>query len=136
MAISLKAWINPIRPDASAPDLVVLNELPGTRATVDNDIQETVEDHLAGLDIIARIGGYPKTIAFIRNKLPPDKRVRSGDFGEIIASEYVDQFTDYRVPIKKLRWKDDRTVAMRGNDVIGIKKAGKQSAIPGLEIPT
>lgn len=126
MPISLKAWVNPTQPDASVPELVVLNELPGTRANVDGEIQETVEDHLAGLDIISKIGGYPKTMAFIRNKLPTSKRVRSGDFGEIIASEYVDQFTDYRVPIKKLRWKDDRSVAMRGNDVIAIKKAGKR----------
>lgn len=126
MALSLKTWIKPSKPDKSVPELVVLHELPGSREAVDGDIQETVEDHLAGLDIIARIGGYPNTVAFIRNKLPSNKRVRSGDFGEIIASEYVDQFTDYRVPIKKLRWKDDRSVAMRGNDVIAIKKVEKR----------
>jgi hypothetical protein len=48
--------------------------------------------------------------------------VRSGDFGEILASEYIDQCTEYQVPIKRLRWKDDRNTTMRGNDVIAIQK--------------
>lgn len=126
MPLVLKSWLTPTKPDDNVAELVVLNELRNARAAMDESIQEAVEDHLAGLDIIAKMGGYPKTVDYIRNKLPSSKRVRSGDFGEIMASEYVDQFTDYRVPIKKLRWKDDRSMAMRGNDVIAIKKTDRR----------
>ncbi len=123
MSDFLKHWFTPSQPDAQKPALLVLREVPGSRKTLDEVIRETVKDHLAGLDIIERIGSYDRALAYVRNKLPTSKRLRSGDFGEILATEYVDQCTDYSVPIKKLRWKDDRTVAMRGNDVIAIRGA-------------
>jgi hypothetical protein len=63
---------------------------------------------------------YSEAEAFIRNKVPTAKRAMSGDLGEILASEYIDQCTDFEVPIKRLRWKDDRNTAMRGNDVLAI----------------
>src|SRR5262245_5200007 len=125
-SFSLADWMDQTRPDASVALLLVLQERPGTRPAVQAAIQETVKDHLAGLEIVQRMGGFKKAIAYIRNKLPDDKRVRSGDFGEILASEYIDQCTEYKVPIKRLRWKDDRNTAMRGNDVIAIQKRAKR----------
>lgn len=122
----LKQWLSRSCPDAGTPGLVVLRELPKARAKVKTVIEQAVKDHLAGLDIIARIGTYRKALTYIRNKLPSNKRVRSGDFGEILATEYIDQFTDYKVPIRKLRWKDDREMAMRGNDVIAVRSHNKR----------
>lgn len=119
----MKEWFTPSSPDAAAPMLVLLQEVPGSRERLNDAITRTVLDHLAGLDIIERIGNYPRALSYVRNKLPTSKRVRSGDFGEILASEYIEQFTEYSVPIKRLRWKDDRSVAMRGNDVIAIRYA-------------
>jgi len=114
------------RPEAGVEELLVLRERPGKRSAVELAIGEMVKDHLAGLDVVSRIGGYEKALAYIRNKLPLAKRIRSGDFGEILASEYIDQCTEYSVPIKRLRWKDDRNTAMRGNDVIAIQKRLKR----------
>ena len=125
-ALILKDWMNPTNPVVGVEQLVVLKERDGTRATVRAAIEETVRDHFAGLDILARIGKYKTALEFIRNKLPPGKRARSGDFGEMLASEYIDQLTEYRVPIKKLRWKDDRATTMRGNDVIAIRNFKKR----------
>ena len=115
-----------IRPDAVIPELLVLRERDGQRAIVQPAIQETVKDHLAGIDVVSKIGGYAKTLAYIRNKMPSAKRVRSGDFAEILATEYIDQCTEYRVPIKRLRWKDDRNTTMRGDDVLGIRRDGQR----------
>lgn len=53
-------------------------------------------------------------------KLPEVKKIRSGDIGEILATNYIEESTDYTVPIRKLRWRDHRNMAMRGDDVIGI----------------
>ena len=54
-------------------------------------------------------------------KLPTTKALRSGDLGEIYATEWIDAHSGgYHAPIKRLRWKDHRNMAMRGDDVIGI----------------
>jgi len=58
----------------------------------------------------------------VRQKLPESKAIRSGDLGEILATEYIAESTPYEVPIKGLRWKDHRNMAMRGDDVIGIEQ--------------
>ncbi len=68
---------------------------------------------------LARLG-KPAAAALIQGKLPTTKAIRSGDLGEIYATEWIDAHTGYRAPIKRLRWKDHRNMAMRGDDVIGI----------------
>lgn len=108
------------RPDPTAKDLIVLSEKSKVDAAVKAAIGQSALDHLVGLAILKRIGGYPETETFIRNKVPTDKKVMSGDLGEILASEYIDQCTEFSVPVKRLRWKDDRNTTMRGNDVLAI----------------
>ncbi|MBV1907956.1 MAG: DUF1837 domain-containing protein [Kangiellaceae bacterium] len=64
--------------------------------------------------------GKPAAAEKLRLKLPEVINIRSGDIGEILTSDYIDEKTAYSVPIKKLRWKDHRNMAMRGDDVIGV----------------
>lgn len=52
--------------------------------------------------------------------LPKSKRARSGDLGEILASELVEEEMGFRVPVRRMRFKDGREVAMRGDDFIGV----------------
>lgn len=69
---------------------------------------------------LARLG-KPAAAALIESKLPTTRQIRSGDLGEIYATEWIDAHSGgYRAPIKRLRWKDHRNMAMRGDDVIGI----------------
>lgn len=56
----------------------------------------------------------------ITDLLPQTPQIRSGDLGEIYATEWIDAHSVYRAPIKRLRWKDHRNMAMRGDDVIGM----------------
>lgn len=123
LAFSLDQWMETSSPDDDNENLVLLRERKGGRSLVEKALQETVKDHLADLGVISRIKGYKKSLAFIRAKMPRPSRVRSGDCAEILATEYIEQCTDYRVPIQRLRWKDDRDTAMRGDDVIAIRKA-------------
>jgi hypothetical protein len=120
---TISDWMDATCPDEGAENLVVLRERDGARSLIAAELQETVKDHLAGLSIIHRISGYKKSLEYIRNKMPRPVRVRSGDCGEILATEYIEQCTEYRVPIKRLRWKDDRDTTMRGDDVIALRKA-------------
>jgi hypothetical protein len=51
-----------------------------------------------------------------------DLNVRgSGELGEILATELVEEMMDYEVPVRRLRYKDGREMALRGDDFIGIR---------------
>src|SRR5690349_1064501 len=82
-----------------------------------------VPGHYASEEQIAHVLdrlGKPAAANFILGKLPTTKKIRSGDLGEILATEYIKEETGFAVPINRLRWKDHRNMAMRGDDVIGL----------------
>ncbi len=76
-------------------------------------------DPLSMASTLERLG-KPAAAQKLRIKLPQVTKIRSGDIGEILTTDYIDEETVYSVPIKKLRWKDHRNMAMRGDDVIGV----------------
>lgn len=95
-----------------------------------------VPTHYAAVDRIAGIlGRFGKIEAakFVEGKLPTSKAIRSGDLGEILATEWITSQGGYRVPINRLRWKDHRTMAMRGDDVIGIQQNPQSGGLQFLK---
>jgi hypothetical protein len=83
----------------------------------------TVLVHYAAEERIARALvrlGKTGAAKLITDLLPQTPQIRSGDLGEIYATEWIDAHSGYRAPIKRLRWKDHRNMAMRGDDVIGM----------------
>ena len=101
--------------------------MTGQTAMLDTGVAATaaiVPGHYASAEHVARaLGrlGKPAAAALIQGKLPTTKQIRSGDLGEIYATEWIDAHSGgYHTPIKRLRWKDHRNMAMRGDDVIGI----------------
>lgn len=101
--------------------------MTGQAAHLPTGIQATAEivpSHYASEEQVARALarlGKPAAAALIQGKLPTTKAIRSGDLGEIYATEWIDSHSGgYRAPIKRLRWRDHRNMAMRGDDVIGI----------------
>ena len=77
--------------------------------------QYTSEDRLAS---IMKSLGKVKTANFIETSLPTSKSVRSGDLGEVLGVTYLAEFTEFKLHIKRLRWKDHRNMALRGEDVL------------------
>lgn len=65
--------------------------------------------------------GYKKTLAAVKKDMPSEKKARSGDLGEILATEYVNRKLDFKVPIFRLRWRDHRELALRGDDLFAIR---------------
>jgi hypothetical protein len=53
--------------------------------------------------------------------LPKSKKARSGELAEILASELVEEKLGFEVPVRRLRYKDGREMALRGDDFIGVK---------------
>lgn len=103
--------------------------MTGNAAMLDVGIKaaaSVVPGHYASEERVAhalRRLGKQGAAKLIEEKLPTTKQIRSGDLGEIFATEWIDAYSGgYRAPIKRLRWRDHRNMAMRGDDVIGMKQ--------------
>lgn len=111
-------WLEPLPTEFKK--VTLYGEREGARALGLKTLKKMLADHFVGQETIVKAGGYKKAAEIIASSLPDGKKIRSGDLGELLATEYVNSETSYVVPIRKLRWKDDRQVPMRGNDVVGV----------------
>lgn len=83
-------------------------------------------------DTLSRLGKEAASKKLLE-KIPEAKNIRSGDIGEVLASDFIEESLGYNVPIRKLRWRDHRNMAMRGDDVIGIIVDQQQQTIKFLK---
>ena len=121
--VNLVKWCTAHESKVAGHSLTILEGRAADMASAQDALAALIPGHYASEEHIAKIlerMGKKKAAEFIRQKLPTSKSMRSGDLGEILATEYITQHTEYAVPIKRLRWKDHRNMAMRGDDVIGI----------------
>lgn len=110
--------------------VMVLFEYPGLRTCLAAELQETFRSHYMSQEMWSeRIEalGAPETSGVLKELLPKTKRARSGDTGEILATEIAEQRLSYEVPIRRLRWKDGRDAALRGDDIVGMARDLKGS---------
>ncbi len=94
----------------------------GRRAILAN-LVKTVRSHYDRLDRIAEDVdqlGFTTAAAILRERLPTKARSRAGDLGEILASELAEEMLEFRVPVRRMRFKDGREVPLRGDDFIGV----------------
>lgn len=100
-----------------------LREKAGGRAAVKADLIERVRSHYDKLEQIAedvdRLG-FPGASAILKERMPRTARARSGEMGEIIATEFIEFYTGFRIPVRRLRYKDGREMALRGDDFLGV----------------
>lgn len=118
-----KDWCVGAKQKNKKKTLLTYTEKVGGRDAVLEQLGETVRTHYDQADRIAddvaRLG-YEGAAEILRALLPQSKRARSGDLGEILASELVEEEMGFRVPVRRMRFKDGREVAMRGDDFIGV----------------
>jgi hypothetical protein len=117
----LEPWLEEHSRDGTPDNVICLRERDGGRELVFNALVEAAKGHFVAAALLGRIG-YPAAAEVLRARVPTQIAIQSGDLGEILATEYVRERTDYQVPINRLRYKDDRDTAMRGDDVIGVRK--------------
>jgi hypothetical protein len=118
-----KKWLEPV--SKTQPGVRLYRERLGARSVGLDALKVLLADHFVGEETILKAGGYEKAAKVIAHSLPSNKKIQSGDLGELLATEYVNSETTFKVPIKKLRWKSDRQTAMHGNDVIGVDTTTK-----------
>jgi hypothetical protein len=102
-------------------ELTVLNAEPAKINDAISLVAEVVPLHYVSKDRVAdllRRLGKAKAAKFIETQLPTTKAVRSGDLGEILGVTYLAEFTPFKLGVMRLRWKDHRNMAMRGEDVL------------------
>ena len=100
-----------------------LVERAGGRKSISDRLPDLIRSHYDELERISedvRSLGYPAAAAILSERLPQSTRLRSGELGEILATELVEEMTRFVVPIRRLRYKDGREVPLRGDDLIGI----------------
>lgn len=106
----------------STAEVVVYQIVNAHQAFID-EVAPIVKGHYLSESSIIKIlkkWGRKKLATYIRQSLPVTKKGRSGHLGEILVTEYVNRIDlGYEVPIKRLRWKDGRDCAMRGEDILG-----------------
>ena len=118
-------WLQEHATDMGQHEVIILLECPGTRACLAAELQDTFRDHYMSQEMWAKrieALGAPETSELLKELLPNTKTSRSGDAGEILATEIVEQRLRYQVPIRRLRWKDGRNTALRGDDIVGIAR--------------
>lgn len=64
-------------------------------------------------------GGRRAEVA-LANRTPTTTRTRSGDFGEILGTNFLIEELGYRA-VFRLRWKDNAKLPMRGDDLLGVR---------------
>ena len=104
-----------------------LSELEYGREHVMEELPGRILNHYISDDEVAEFMetlGYLAAAKCIRELLPEAVTGRSGDLGEILATEFVDERLGYEVPVRRLRHKDHRDMSMRGEDVIGVANDG------------
>ena len=103
--------------------LVLLKEKDSTRDEILKDLRRVARDHYVAPEVTARRLaelGAPETATLLKEHLPTSKTARSGDLGEILATEFAERKLSYHVPVRRLRWKDGRNMALRGDDIVAV----------------
>lgn len=70
-------------------------------------------------EIVAELGYEQAAQEF--DTRPRDDKTRKGNFGEVLASEYLRQVEDYDLPVYRLRLNTNPDTSLRGEDVLAFK---------------
>lgn len=115
-------WCDAAKQQDKRKHFWALTEKAGGRESIRGGLAATMRSHYDRheriADDVARLG-YAGASEIFRTLLPRTKKARSGELGEILATELVEEETGFRVPVRRLRYKDGREMALRGDDFIG-----------------
>jgi hypothetical protein len=99
--VSFDEWCQEAAEDVGNHQLAVLTSIADQLSIGRDSAALLVPTHYASEERLADLlekMGKPAAANFIRNKLPESKKIRSGDLGEIFATEYVGESTAYVMP--------------------------------------
>jgi hypothetical protein len=121
-------WLSISKDNVGKHVLLVCTENKGSCDEILDELRNIVRSHYVAPEVIAeRIAelGAPKAAELLREHLPTTKTARSGDIGEVLATEFAERKLGFGVPVRRLRWKDGRDMALRGDDIIALVRGAK-----------
>jgi Cap4 SAVED domain len=124
-----ESWCECERIGEPQKQLWKLTERSGGRAAIEADLPDVIRSHYDDAERIAedvRELGYPLAATILAERMPRSARARSGELGEILATELVEEQMGFTVPVRRLRYKDGREMALRGDDFIGVRADAQQ----------
>jgi hypothetical protein len=120
-------WCECERDENGRKRLLKLTERASGRAALARRLPDIVRSHYDDMTRIAedvRELGFVRAAELLAERLPRTTRARSGELGEILATEFVEEQLGFTVPIRRLRYKDGREMALRGDDFLGVRTDG------------
>ena len=93
--------------------------LPGRVEAFQQRLVAVVRDHIIDPDLLAELGDEAGAEA-LRSRIPAESNVRTGDLGEILATEYVKVALGATV-VQRLREKSNVNMPMHGIDCVGVR---------------
>ena len=111
--------------DSSKKRLYLFTELKGGREKILPDLSEIIRSHYVEQEKISswvKKFGFPKTSDTLREVLPKNIKIRSGDLGEILATELLNEKSNMKVLVKRLRYKTGPEASLQGEDFIAINQ--------------
>jgi hypothetical protein len=111
---------------------LLLTEKNTGRDAILKHLGKTVRNHYDRLDRIAddiEELGFAGAATVLRERLPTKPRSRAGDLGEILASELAEEMLEFKVPVRRMRFKDGREIPLRGDDFIGVNHCADDNGL-------
>lgn len=99
------------------------------RREIEDHLSEALLDHHVAPEAVSgalRRRGFRRAAEYLTSRLPADDRTRTGNFGEVLASEHLRQRYGYQMPVFKLRFMDNPRMPMRGEDLVAFRLDGRQ----------
>jgi hypothetical protein len=98
-------------------------ERPNRREGIVDVLAKTISFHHNDPDefrgIVAELGYAQAANEF--DKRPRDDKTRKGNFGEVLAAEFLRQVEGYDLPVYRLRWNTNPDTSLRGEDSLAFK---------------
>jgi len=136
-------WLRP--QDVDQPDGLLEYQVLADSGLLDSDDlveqlgREVARNYLVPgeLSMVFDDLGAPEVAAFLRvNKFPADRKIRHGDFGEIVTGALYRRVRRWCVPLLKLRYKQTPAQAVQGTDVLAFRFRQDPPAIAVPEVKT
>lgn len=129
-------WCTSAKEFVGSGELTVLNAEPAKINDAVNLVAKAIPLHYVSADraadLLKRLG-KAKAATFLETQLPTTKAVRSGDLGEMLGVTYLTELTPFKLGVMRLRWKDHRNMAMRGEDILSFSVDAKTQKLSILK---
>jgi hypothetical protein len=126
------AWLR-LRPEPKYTSFTctMLSEIEGSRPFVERALTEAVFVHHNDPETyrqkLAHLG-FPSTAAAL-DRRPRSLKTRLGNFGEVLASEFLRQIRGYRIPVYRLRYNSNDESSPKGDDVLAFEFADRARGV-------